>query len=540
MLNNLNKTETTLLRALSLVSMVITAIVFSVVRHNEFVDLDDAAYIIDNRLIDHFNMDTVFWAFTAVHEANWHPLTMLSLAVDRQLWGLLPLGFHLTNLAFHCGTVYLLFFVYTRLLRQVSIGMPAPLAVWLTCAGSFIASLFFALHPLRVESVVWASERKDVLCLFFTVAAMLSYLSYRNSFESSKAVSAVKSPPYLLMLLAAGCALMSKPAAVSLPFVLLIIDWYPFARISDRRSLYAAIREKIPLLLMSFVVVLLTIYAQQYAITHAPDVDPVSRWLVACKALLAYLQMMLWPTGLAPYYPHPGRVAHGALAAYLPYAAIVIAAAAAGFVFFKKGRPLFPSLLLFYLITLAPMLGIIQVGGQWIADRYTYLPAVGLSLLWGGGAALLAGRLWLSGRKTWGVAVGCLVISQLALYSGLTWEQIQVWRNTETLAGREIELFPQHAGAAFASRSKYRQEQGDCKGALEDVDSALAIALRKGLVNKFPELSLARAELFVCLGRSDEAAAAVDWAVQTGSPEQKPEIYEAGRKLLQAPMLRAR
>jgi len=527
--------ETTLLRCLALLAVIITVIVFSVVRHNDFVDLDDVAYIIGNRFIDFLNLDTVFWAFTAVHEANWHPLTMLTLAVDRQLWGLAPFGFHAVNLAFHCGTVYLLFFLYTRLLRQVSTGMPAALVAWVIYAGSFVATLLFALHPLRVESVAWASERKDVLCLFFTVAAMLLYLKHRDSCASAQSASVASSPAYRYMLLAAGCALMSKPTAVSLPFVLLIIDWYPFARIADRQSLYAAIREKIPLLLLSFALVLLTIFAQQYAISHAPDVDPLSRLLVACRALLVYLQKMLWPTGLAPYYPHPGRVVQEQWRYYLPYFAIIAAAAVAAFRY-RKRLPLLAAILLFYFITLAPMLGIIQVGGQWIADRYTYLPAVGLSLLWGGGAARLSGSLWHSGRKLWGSVVGCLLVCQLALYAGMTWQQIKIWRTTETLASREIELFPQHAGAAYASRSKYRQEQGNCKGALEDVDKALAIALRKGLTNKFPELSLARAELFVCLGRSDEAAVAVDWAIQTGSPEQMAEISEIGRKLLQAPL----
>lgn len=512
-------------------SAITTLLLFSVAWHNGFVDLDDPGYIINNRHIDLLNRDTVIWAFTTFHEANWHPLTMLSLALDRRIWGMVPSGFHATNIAIHCGTVFLLCFVFKALLTRLSGDMPHGRAAWPATAGSIVAALFFGLHPLRVESVVWASERKDVLCIFFIVATLRWHLIYASVPAGTPPGRNRRLRAYGMVLLMACCALMSKAAAVTLPLVLLVLDWYPLSRITDRKSLVAAIREKLPLFLLAFGTALLTLRAQRYAMMQAPDVDAVSRVLVACKALPVYLWKMLWPAGLAPYYPHPGRVVQGRLSEFFPYAAVVGLAAAAAAAAFKKQRPLFPALFLFYIVTLAPMLGIVQVGGQWIADRYSYLPAVGISLLWGGGAAWISGRFWQSGRKYAAIVVGALVVCQLSIYAVMTRQQIRIWSTTETLASREIELFPHSSAAAYFSRSKFRKDNGQCGPALEDIDAAMAIALRNNLRNKYAELSLARAEIFICLGRSDDALAAAEWAVQTGSPGQLPEILEFKRKL---------
>ncbi|MDA8429216.1 MAG: hypothetical protein M0T70_08160 [Geobacteraceae bacterium] len=508
-----------------------TLFIFSFAWNNGFVDLDDSGYILTNRHINSLNWKTVVWAFTSFHEANWHPLTMLSLALDRRLWGLFPFGFHATNVLIHCCTVFLVCFVFRDLLTRVSGELPAAISVWFTTAGSIVAALFFGLHPLRVESVVWASERKDVLCTFFIVATLWWYLRYVSARAASSPESKTRSRAYGMVLVMAGCALMSKPAAVSLPLILLILDWFPLSRIIGRESLLAVLKEKLPLFLMALGTALLTIRAQQYPMMKAPDVDALSRFLVACKALLFYLWKMLWPTGLAPYYPHPGRVAQGRLFEFLPYAIVAGLAAAAAVIASLKRRPLFPALFLFYGVTLAPMLGVVQVGGQWMADRYSYLPALGISLLWGGGAAWITGQLWYSGRRLAALAVAGAVVCQLTVYSVMTQQQIKVWGSTETLASREIELFPDHAGAAYVARSRYRMENGRCEPALEDIDKAMSIALRNTLRDKYAPLSMARAQILICLNRTGDALAAADWAVQTASPEQLPEILEFRRTI---------
>ena len=519
------------LRAGAAVAAAATLFIFSFAWNNGFVDLDDSGYILNNRHIDSLNWDTVVWAFTRFHEANWHPLTMLSLALDRRIWGLVPFGFHATNVLIHCGTVFLVCFVFRDLLKRVPAAMPPAISTWFVNVGSICAALLFGLHPLRVESVVWASERKDVLCTFFFVATLWWYLRYISARAATPQESKKRLLAYGMALVMAGCALMSKPTAVSLPLVLLILDWYPLARVTGRERLLAALKEKLPLFLMALGTALLTIRAQQYPMTKAPDVDALSRFLVACKALLFYLWKMLWPAALAPYYPHPGRITQGRLVEFLPYAVAVCVAAAAAVVAFIKRCRLLPALFFFYCVTLAPMLGVVQVGGQWMADRYSYLPALGISLLWGGGAAWITGLFWYTGRRCAAIAVAGAVVCQLTVYSVMTRQQIKVWGSTETLASREIELYPDHAGAAYVSRSRYRMEHGRCEPALDDIDRAMSIALRNTLRDKYAQLSMARAQILLCLHRSDDALAAADWAVQTASPEQLPEILEFRRQM---------
>jgi hypothetical protein len=519
----------------ALLAAVVTFLVFSIVRENGFVDLDDVGYILDNPYIENLNWDTFVWAFTSFHEANWHPLTMLSLAFDRQIWGIVPFGFHATNLAIHCATTFLACIVFARLLRLVAADLPNGTARWLTNAGSVTASLFFGLHPLRVESVAWASERKDVLCLFFIVATIWWYLRYVSLPDTPLQGRQARSTAYWMVHVMGCCALMSKPTAVSLPLVLLIMDWYPLSRITSRDTLVVAFKEKVPLFILSLCAALLTVQAQQYAMTQAPDVDAVSRVLVACKALLFYLWKLFWPTSLAPYYPHPGSVVADRLYEFLPFAVVICIISAVAIVFCRRRRLIFPAVCLTYLVTLAPMLGIVQVGGQWVADRYSYFPSLVISLVWGAGAIWISGRFWCRGRKFAALAIIGVIVCQLTVYAAMTRQQIQVWRSTETLASREIELFPQQAGAAYHSRSKFRKENGQCGPALEDIDKALSIALRRNLKNKYAELSLARSEIFLCLGRIAEARAAVEWAAQTGAPEQLPQIREVERKLSQYP-----
>jgi hypothetical protein len=321
-------------------------------------------------------------------------------------------------------------------------------------------------------------------------------------------------------------ALMSKPAAVSLPLLLLLIDFYPLARIVDRPSLLRCVYEKIPLLIISIIAAGLTVLAQQYAITMAPEANVISRLLIAAKAVVYYLWKMLWPANLAPFYPHPGNVMYGKSAEYVMYLAAVCICIVLCIYLFKKRRQMWSILALFYLITLLPMLGIIQVGGQWIADRYTYLPALGISLFWGGGSVLLCGRFWHSGRKRISCVIGIFIISQLTVYAVMTRNQIKVWRNNETLATREIELFPLKSGAAYYSRAKYRKERGDCHNALIDIDNAIAIALRNNLTHKYADLSMSRAEVFVCLGQIPEAITAAEWAIQTSSDEERAGYVE--------------
>lgn len=489
---------------------------------NQFVALDDYAYIVENTNILNLNWSTVYWALTSFYEGNWHPLTMLSLAVDRQLWGLNPFGYHLSNLITHSCTVLCSTFLFFRLIHAaVSVktelsgetGSTAVLSVRLVVLGSIAAALFFGLHPLRVESVVWASERKDVLCLFFMVTSIWLYLRYTEQSEAGALCSGWRSPQFTAALLMATLAQLSKPTAASLPLILCLIDWYPLQRIHDRPSLIRSLCEKTPFFIVSAIGTLLTLYAQQIAMNYAPDVAFVSRLLVACKALLFYIAKTAVPTGLAAFYMHPGDVVSFALAEYLFYALLIILISFAAFCAGRKNR-LWPALWLFHIITLLPMLGLVQVGGQWAADRYSYLPSLGMSLLWGTWVAMLCDRARRSGISVT-VSFGLLVAAaQLIMYTLLTVRQIPVWQNTETLATRIIEINQHRSGAPYQARAMYRNENGRYQEALADVGEAMKIALNRGLTRMYPEIAFEQALILKNLGRFAEALTIMEWGIE--------------------------
>ena len=263
----------------------VTFLVFLTVRGNELLELDDLGYIVDNRHIDTLDWQTVVWAFTSFHEANWHPLTMLSLALDRQLWGFDPFGFHLTNILLHSCTVFGACLLFAALLKKIPFrnGTPAREVI---IGGSIAAALFFGIHPLRVESVAWASERKDVLCTLFFTAAAWWHLRYAEQRSERPTETAFGFRSWWLVLLLALLALLSKPTAVSLPLVLLIIDWYPLGRICGRNGFLRTVTEKLPLFAMAAGTSVLTVFAQQEPMSIASDLTLASRLLVACKSPL--------------------------------------------------------------------------------------------------------------------------------------------------------------------------------------------------------------------------------------------------------------
>jgi len=501
----------------AVLSALATFFLFLSVYGNEFVALDDYAYIVNNQHIAVLDWSTLRWVSTAFHEGNWHPLTMLSLALDRHVWGLNPFGYHLTNILIHSSTVLCACFLFAAFLERAVIRLPAnagvplaslPAVTWSAIAGS----LFFGLHPLRVESVVWASERKDVLCLFFLTTSLWWYLRYANQYSIRSQESFYKFSSYWISLSMAGLALMSKPTAVSLPLVLLILDWYPLDRMTDRQGQIRSVLEKIPYLLLSSAGAILTLAAQQVAIDSAPDVGLVSRLLVACKALLFYLVKTVWPADLAAFYMHPGNVAGSNLFEYLLYVAIVLCLIL--FVTLRRQR-LWSALALFYGVTLAPMIGLIQVGGQWAADRYSYLPALGLSLAWGCCVVWTVLHLRQAGRT---LAMGCciaLAVCQLTAYAVLTVRQIRVWKDTDTLATRIIELAPHQSGAAYYARALYRSDIGKHEQALDDITEAMKIALRGNLKRTYSILAMSQSRILYSLERYAEALVAADWAVET-------------------------
>ena len=397
--------------ALFLVVAVI-AVYFQVMGH-DFVNLDDGLYVIKNyHTRVGLSVSNVIWAFKNFEAFNWHPLTWLSHLLDVELYGLNPAGHHLTSLFFHLANTMLLFLALIRLTGKL----------WESAA----VTALFAVHPIHVESVAWVSERKDVLSGFFWMLCMIGYVEYCKSPTPRR---------YALILLLFGFALMSKAMVVTLPFVLLLLDIWPLERLKSLmekgRDLGSALRrliwEKTPLFLMAGVVSVLTYVAQAQgeAMTRFEAVSFKIRFLNALLSYVRYLEKTFWPHDLAVFYPHLGNnfpIWHGVAAGVFLLALTLLIMRN------YRTRPYLPMGWLWFMGTLVPVIGLVQVGGQALADRYTYLPSIGLfiAVVW------LVSDLMREVRwKKQAFAIGGGAIFLILCF--LTEIQVGYWENSETL-----------------------------------------------------------------------------------------------------------
>ncbi len=464
---------------------VVTFLVYLAALRNDFINWDDGPYVYENPHIRSLNAAFFKWAFFDFYESNWHPLTWVSHAVDYAVWGLNPLGHHLTNIILHAINAFLVVFLVIRLLeawkeRTTRSGPPSFLNERATLIAAGTTGLLFGLHPVHVESVAWVAERKDLLCALFFLLSIIAYTKYASGADKEP-VNSNRAPRffnkhYLAALGLFILALLSKPMAVSLPAVLLILDWFPFHRIRSVRTLWAACAEKLPFIALSFFSSIITVLAQKAGGALSPiESIPVSiRLIVAVKALTAYLWKMLLPRDLVPFYSYPKNVSLLSLEYFLPLA-IVIAVTAACIMVAKK-RGLLLSAWSYYIVTLVPVLGIVQVGGQEMADRYTYLPALGPFLAAGIGAAWV----WEKGRALPRlnpvVPRLSLVMAALAIgfLSYATMKQIRIWENGFVLWNYEIEKAP-GVPRAYNNRGLIYEKAGRPDKALEDFGTAIAL-----------------------------------------------------------------
>jgi hypothetical protein len=343
--------------------------------------------------------------------------------------------------------------------------------------------LLFGIHPLHVESVVWVAERKDLLCALFFMLSIFTYSAYAaHAYEGDgpqKSYSRFFHKQYLLAIGLFILALLSKPMAVSLPVVLLILDWYPFRRIRSVRSFRAVLVEKLPFILLSLAVSTLIFLAHRAQAAMAGiDVIPAStRLLVAASSLIAYLGKMIWPVDLIPYYPYPD-VARVSLFSfkYLYPVVLVTGITCVGAVVAQK-RPLWSAVWAYYIVTLIPVLGIVQVGPQAMADRFTYLPSLGPFLVIGIAAALLSKKATEEGRRRPTIsAVSTVTAFTLCLtLSFLTYQQIQIWRNGIDLWSYVIKKEPVRAYIAYNNRGVCFEKMGLLDKAVDDYNKTLVL-----------------------------------------------------------------
>ena len=427
--------------------------VFSPVGQNAFIDFDDFEYITENPHVrTGLTAGNVLWAFTSYHSHNWHPLTWISHMVDVELFGLEARGHHLMNAALHGLNAGLLF-----LFLAAATGAPGR--------SAFVAALF-ALHPLHVESVAWAAERKDTLSTLFWLLTMTAYLKWVRK----RTMTA-----YALVTVLYACGLMAKQMLVTLPLVLLILDYWPLGRWVKRGTTAAPrkrpgkgkqgaarvtaaglVTEKIPLFALA-AAASVVVYLVQWrtGVLHAAPFPLPWRIANALVSYCAYLGKAFWPADLAVFYPHP----LGTLPAWKPLAAAVFLGAVTAAAWSLRHRA--PYLLagwLWYLVTLLPVIGLVQVGVQALADRYTYMPLTGVFIALSWGARDLAGRPAV--RKEALAAAMAAVLIPLAV---VTVKQISYWRDNVTLYRRAAEVVPNNywaynnLGAALASRGRLEE-----------------------------------------------------------------------------------
>lgn len=394
--------------------VIATLTVYGQVINHQFISLDDDLYILNNpRVTSGLTWEGMRWAFTTFHAANWHPLTWLSHMLDSQLFGLAPGGHHLMNALIHAINTALLYYVVRRLTG----------ARW---QSAMVAALF-ALHPLHVESVAWAAERKDTLSACFGLLALLAYARYAE---------AVSLKRYAVVAVMFALSLMAKPMLVTLPFALLLLDYWPLGRLAWKpmdgikslpKSLLPLVREKLLLLALSAASSVITYMAQSRGgAVRALVEEPFS--LRLANALVAYSKYILltfWPSGLGVYYP--------SAAANLPAWQVVAALAllVAVTVLAIRGAAKQPYLIvgwLWFLGTLVPVIGLVQVGGQAMADRYHYLPSIGLFL-----ALVFAVADLAAARRFRPNAVAAAATVVLLLFAARSWQQVSLWRDSVTL-----------------------------------------------------------------------------------------------------------
>src|SRR5437762_2057988 len=487
---------------ISAVLVALVWIVFGQTLHHDFVDYDDLDYVTKNAQVARgLSWDGILWAFTHFHSSNWHPLTWISHMIDCQLYGLDPWGHHFTNVLWHTANAVLLFLFFRQLTGTL----------W---PSAFIAALF-AIHPLRAESVAWVSERKDLLSALFFILTLMAYVRYTRAPGRRR---------YIMVAVLFALGLMSKPMVISLPLILLLLDYWPLDRFPEsslqtaegRKKLWPLLREKLPLLGLSLVSAVTTIFAQQGSIQPITRIPLFARFANAALSYVDYLRNMFWPADLAALYPwESARLSPSAIIiAFLLLAAISISV-----VFLRRRRYLVTGWL-WYLIMLLPVIGILHVGNQSHADRYTYLPQIGLYLMLVWSAADLVARWrFVRGSLT---ALGCGAVVALVFCART---QTASWQDSEALWRHALAVTTDNI-IAEGNLGLALHWKGDNREALEHFERSLSINRQQ------PGVLSSLGVFYLDLGRIQEAISHLMEALEL-EPKLEDAHYNLGNTYLQ-------
>ena len=477
---------------------VVTAIAYLPVLKADFINFDDPQYVTSNPYVMlGLSLDSIRWAFTSTHASNWHPLTWLSLMFDRQIFGSGPTAFHLVNLLLHIVNSILLFIVLNRLTK----------AFW---PSASVAALF-ALHPLHVESVAWVAERKDVLCTLFWLLTMFAYVRFVEQPTKKR---------YLAILTAFTLGLMAKPMLVTLPFVLLLLDYWPLNRISIK-TFRNLLLEKIPLFALTAVSCVVTFLIQKNsgAVSTLRVFSFSSRLINAVISYTAYIKKLFAPFNLAIFYPHQGNSLTFQQAA-LPAITLLIIS----IIVFSLARTRKYLLVgwLWYLGTLVPVIGLVQVGAQAMADRYTYIPLIGLFIMIAWSVSDISSHQW-KYRKTILAFVSVLLLIFLVL---LTRKQVSYWQDSITLFQHTANV-TRNNDIAYSNLGVALAEAGYLDDALVCFQEALKIKPND------PEANFNIAETLAKQGKPDEAALWYDKVLKLNPGDAHTYVSLAAAKIQQ-------
>jgi tetratricopeptide (TPR) repeat protein len=485
----------------------LTVLAYARVAGNGFTTFDDPVYVTQNPPVaEGLSLRGIAWAFTSVHGSNWHPVTWISHMIDCGLFGLRASGHHLVGLAFHVATSLLLL----RLLLKTT-GALLP--------SAFVAAVF-ALHPLHVESVAWASERKDVLCAFFWMLALLAYVRWVERPGSAR---------YAVVLLWFVLGLLSKPMIVTLPLTMLLVDAWPLRRIG-RATMRTLLFEKTPFFALSIASGVATYAIQRTtgAMELGTSTPFPARLGNAIVAYVAYLGKAVWPSDLQAYYPFPQTPY---LLGVVVGAASLLALVTAASLRIARAQPWIAVGWLWYLATLLPVIGLVQVGGQAMADRYTYVPLIGVSIAVAWSFDAFAHRLPRARFAIAGASLACV-----AAWTALTWRQVGFWKDDaslyviarakikdDALLGRmlveqgrpweAIELL-RRAVEYDPARAETHVELGralEAVGHDVDAEEEYRIAIRKKPT--FAEAHFALATRLLARGRTSEGVSELQWTL---------------------------
>jgi tetratricopeptide (TPR) repeat protein len=472
---------------LAAVVSLVTAVVYLPALRNDFVIWDDDLFIVDNPFIRSLSREFFMWAFTDASTDFWRPVIWISHALDYAVWGLNPAGHHLTSLLLHSLNTFLVVCLVIKLLETFNENraqverFPALSSRSILITGAATGALF-GLHPVHVESVAWVTTRTDLLYSLFFLLSIMFYADYaaslRNRPADKPAGIILFDRNYAIALGLFALSLMSKPMAVTLPLILLLLDWYPLRRPHRLRDAFPLLVEKIPFLAasaaVSGVTLLLTPRVTSNMTTLA-EVPFLARMLVAAKALVLYLWNMFLPVHLSPFYPYPDTVSFTSPEYF--GATALVCGITAGCLLAVRKHPLWLFLWGYYVISLVPVLGLVRGRYAFMADRYTYLSSIGPFLLAGLGAAWLwekADSLRTCSREAmYGMAAAGIMLA--VPLSVQTVNQIAVWKDSVSLWSFVIAEEPVRVPIAYNNRGVERRKKGQLDLALQDYTRAIEL-----------------------------------------------------------------